>query len=93
MDDGSKNVRTDSSTDNTNDPLVLYTRFLHHHTLSQWAETRRIAEEKRKEQQKPDEQQPQKVAASMPNQPQGEAEGKTKESNSTQPAQPSDDQK
>lgn len=93
MDDGPKNVPTDSSTDNTNDPLVLYARSLHHHTLSQWADTRRIAEERRKEQQKlaSDGQQPQKVAASMPNQPQGEAEGKTKESNSTQPAQPSDD--
>jgi hypothetical protein len=80
---------------NTDDPLVLYTRSLHDHTLSQWAETRRVAEEKARERQlKTGEQQ--KVAISMPNLRQGEGEDERKKSDSSslsQPDQSSDDQR
>ena len=76
----------------TDDPLVLYTRSLHDHTLSQWAETRRIAEEKAREQQPKTGEQP-KVAISMTNLRQGEVEDETKKSNLSPPDQSSDDQR
>lgn len=90
MDDNTKDSRPPENTHS--DPLILYARSLHNYTLRQWAETRRIAEEKARERQEKAGGQRQR-AASLPDTGQGaKAEGQTKKSSSSQPDQSSDNQ-